>query len=96
MGGRNLTHRQGDILTMGGLLQFLCISPLPRFWESKWQGKQYFNILALATSKDAKGCQEASFQLGDKTGRAAVCGLCNVAQGLWGGLRDPRVWDVNE
>lgn len=96
MGGRNLTHRQGDILTMDGLLQFLCVSPHPRFWESKWPGKHYFNILALATSKDAKGCQEARFQLGDKTGRGAACGLCNVAQGLWEGLQDPRAWAVNE
>lgn len=94
MGGRNLTHGQGDILAMDGFSN--SSAGPPRFWESKWLGKQYFNILALAVSKDAKGCQEARFQLGDKTGRAAVCGLCNVAQGLWEDLQDPRVRAVNE
>lgn len=59
----------------------------PTFWESKWPGKQHFNI--FATHKDAKGCQEARFQLGAKTSRAAACGLCNVTRGLWEGCAGP-------
>lgn len=94
MGGRNLTHGQGEILSTNGLFQFLRTSP--SFWESKWPGKQYFKILAPATRKDAKGCQEARFQLGDKTGRAAGCGLCNATRGLWRAMQDPRAQAVNE